>query len=322
LKAKYFEGVLNSADNDEAIRLLQHAIAIDPNFAAAYADLATEYRNKRVSLSASDKELEDKALSAVTTALRLDPDLAEAHLSRCLLLWTPAKGFPHALAIDECRRAVELNPNLDEAHHHLANMYNHIGLLDKGQEELQKALEINPFNAGARFRIGVNLTYQCKYEQALTAFREATEYSRILWSYQVSYVLFELGRKDESAAIVEKYLKEFPHDEGGMLTSMKALLAASAGNTKESLENVKRAAEIGKDYIHFHHTTYAIASTYALLNKRDEALEWLRKTADTGFPCYPLFERDPNLNNLREDPKFQAFMKTLKEQWERYKATL
>jgi len=322
LKAKYFGGLLNSADNDEAIRLLQHAIEIDPNFAAAYADLATEYRNKSVSLSASDKGLEDKALSAVTTALRLDPDLAEAHLSKCLLLWTPAKGFPHAIAIDECRRALELNPNLDEAHHHLANMYNHIGLLDKGHEEVLKALEINPGNIGARFRVGVNLTYQSKYDQALTALGESTKFSPHLWSFQVAYVLFELGRKGESAAIVEKYLKEFPQDEGGTLTSMKALLAASAGNTKEALANINRAAEIGKDYIHFHHTTYTIASTYALLNKREEALEWLRKTADTGFPCYPLFERDPNLNNLREDPKFQAFMKTLKEQWEGYKATL
>ena len=324
VKAKYHGGLLNPTDNDEAIRLLQHAIEIDPKFAEAYADLATEYRNKSVSLLASDKELEQKALSAVTTALQLDPDLAEAHLSKCMLLWTPSRGFQHSYAIDECRRAIELNPSLDEAHHQLGSMYNHIGLLDKAQEEVLKAREINPFNAGAHFRVAVNLIYQCKYDQAWTELSQmsATKFSPHLWSYQAAYVLFELGRKEEAAAIVEKYLKELPQDEGGTLTSMKALLAASAGNTKEALQNIKLALEIGKDYIHFHHTTYTIASAYALLNKRDEAIEWLRKTAETGFPCYPLFERDPLLNNLREDPKFQAFMKTLKEQWEGYKKTI
>jgi len=58
------------------------------------------------------------------------------------------------------------------------------------------------------------------------------------------------------------------------------------------------------------------------MNKRDQAVQWLRTAAEDGFPCYPLFELDPNLNNLRQDPKFLAFMKSLKEQWERYKATL
>jgi DNA-binding winged helix-turn-helix (wHTH) protein/tetratricopeptide (TPR) repeat protein len=321
-KAKYHAGLLNPADNDQAIELLQQAIKIDPNFAAAYADLATEYRNKNVSLHALDREWEEKALSAVTTALRLDPDLPEAHLSNSLLLWTPSRGFPHSVAIAECRRAIELNPDFDEAHHQLANMYNHIGLLDKANEEVLKALEINPANVGARFRVGVNLTYQAKFEQALTAFGDQSKFSPHLWSYQVAYVLFELGRKQESSAIVDKYLKELPQDEGGTLTSMKALLAASNGDTKAALENIKRAAEIGKDYIHFHHTEYTIASAYALMNNHTQAMEWLKKTAADGFPCYPLFEKDPNLKNLKDDTQFKAFMTTLKEQWERYKATL
>ena len=57
-------------------------------------------------------------------------------------------------------------------------------------------------------------------------------------------------------------------------------------------------------------------------HRRAKALQWLRTAAEDGFPCYPLFELDPNLNNLRQDPGFLAFMKSLKEQWERYNATL
>jgi len=42
------------------------------------------------------------------------------------------------------RRAVALNPNLDDAHHRLGNIYFHIGLLDKAIEELRKTLAISP----------------------------------------------------------------------------------------------------------------------------------------------------------------------------------
>ena len=322
MKAKFHAGLQNASDNDAAIELLERAISVDPNFAAAYADLGTEYRDKGFSLSPQDKEWGEKAFIAVNKALSLDPDLAEAHVSRAILLWTPGKGFPHETVIQEFRQALDLNPNLDEAHHQLANVYNHIGLLDKGQDEIQKALAINPANEGARYRVGVNLTYQGKYSQALSAFGEPNKFNPGIRAYQMAWVLFQLGRRDEAAALVEKYLKEYPQDEGGVLTSMTAMLAASAGDTKRSLNHIERAAEIGKGYGHFHHTAYAIASAYALMNKRDLAVKWLTAAADDGFPCYPLFERDQNLNNLRADPKFVAFMKRLKEQWEHYKETL
>ena len=113
-----------------------------------------------------------------------------------------------------------------------------------------------------------------------------------------------------------------PADDAGVLTSMEALLAAAAGDQRKAEEKIKKSIEIGKDFQHFHHAEYAIASAYALLNKHGPALEWLQKTADDGFPCYPLFECDSNLKNLRQDPRFLAFMSRLKQQWERYQATL
>jgi hypothetical protein len=48
-------------------------------------------------------------------------------------------------------------------------------------------------------------------------------------------------------------------------------------------------------------------------------LKWLRETVKEGFPCYPLFERDPYLDNVRNDPAFNQFMVGMKERWEGYK---
>jgi hypothetical protein len=49
---------------------------------------------------------------------------------------------------------------------------------------------------------------------------------------------------------------------------------------------------------------------------------WLRRTADEGFPCYPLFERDPGLANLRGRPEFAAFMQDMRARSEKYRRGL
>src|SRR2546425_11339524 len=86
--------------------------------------------------------------------------------------------------------------------------------------------------------------------------------------------------------------------------------------------SIETAVQEGKGYIHFHHAAYHIALAYALLHRPDSAVHWLRQAAEGGFPCYPLFERDPFLDNIRSDPGFVAFLREQKAQWERYRATL
>ena len=77
-----------------------------------------------------------------------------------------------------------------------------------------------------------------------------------------------------------------------------------------------------RDFGHFHHAAYYIASTYALMDEPEPSIYWLEQAAETGFPCYPLFERDPNLDRIREAPRFIALMANLKTQWEDYRARL
>ncbi len=55
-----------------------------------------------------------------------------------------------------------------------------------------------------------------------------------------------------------------------------------------------------------------------MAGKGEEAVKWLRETAKTGFPNYPLFERDPYLNRIRQAPEFVQFMAEMKSQNEKY----
>lgn len=322
LRAKFHAGLQNPNDNDAAIELLEKAIAADPGFAAAYAALALEYRNRAFALKPEEKEWEEKAYLNAQKALSLDPNLAEGHIALGLLLWTHSNNFPHEAAVREFRRALELNPNSAEAHHELAHVYNHIGLLEKAETEILRAVEIDPTNTAARLRVGVNLLYRGRYEEALTALAGSEKFNPGTWGYQTAWAFFQLGRKEEAAARINLFLKNYPNDEGGVLTSMQALMAADAGDKRAAEQDIRRAIALGKGFGHFHHAAYAIASSYALMNKREEAIHWLQITANDGFPCYPLFERDPSLDNLRHDENFTTLMARLKEQWQRYQATL
>ena len=309
--------------NDSAIQALNRAVTSDPEFAAGWAELAQAYVWKLFLFAPDEKDLQEKAYVAVEKALALDPDLPEAYLARGRLLWTPANHFPHDKAMQEYRRALALNPSLDEARNQLALVLSHVGLLDEALEESKKALAINPSNNLARFRVGEVLLFQGKHEQALDALRNVpTESNPALVGHQIVFALFSLGKKEEAAATIEKFLKDYPADNRGLFTSLQAILAASDGQHREAEEKIQSAIERGKGFGHFHHTAYHIACAYAIMNKHEQAIKWLESVANDGFPCYVLFERDHNLDNLRQDARFQALLAKLKQELDRYRAVL
>jgi tetratricopeptide (TPR) repeat protein len=270
-----------------------------------------------------DKQLAERAFVAVEKALALDPDSAVAYLARGRLLWTPANHFPHDRAIREYRRALALNPTLDEARNQLALVYCHIGAFDEALQESQLAVATNPNNNLAQFRTGQTLNFQGKYERALSVLRAIPqEANPALVGHQIAWALFNLGKRNEASATLEQLLKSYPEDTGGVFTSIQAVLAASAGQESLAEDRIKSAIKKGKGFGHFHHTAYHIACAYALMNKPEQAIKWLEVAADDGFPCYPLFERDTNLDDLRQDARFVTFLAKQKQQWEYYKTIL
>jgi len=323
LRGRYYLNRQNKDDNEAAITALEHAVATDPSFAAAYAELAQAYVWKLFLFAPGEAQWAEKAFVAAEKALSLDPNLAVAHLARGRILWTPANRFPHEKAIREYRRALTLDPTLDEARNQLALVYCHIGAFDQALQESREAVATNPNNNLAQFRIGQTLNFQGKYDEALSVLRTIPrDANPALVGHQIAWALFNLGKKEEASALLEQLLKDHPEDTGGVFTSIQAVLAASAGQERLAEDRIKSAIEKGKGFGHFHHTAYHIACAYALMNKPELALKWLEVAADDGFPCYPLFERDANLDSLRQDEKFIMFLAKEKQHWEHYKTIL
>ena len=320
LRGRFYLGRQTKADNEKAIEFLSRAVSTDPSFAAAQAELAQACVWRLFLFTPDEKQWDEKAFVAVEKALSLDPDLPAAHLARGRLLWTPANHFPHDKAIQEYHHALDLDPSLDEARNQLALVYSHVGLLDEALQELEKAIAVNPSNSLARFRVGEIYLFQGKQEQALTALRNVPpDVNPALIGHQIVFALFNLGRKEEAATTLDQFLKDYPEDNRGLFTSLQAVLAASAGQNRLSEDKIKLAIERGKGFGHFHHTAYHIACAYALMKNSHQSIKWLEQAANDGFPCFPLFERDANLNNVRQDPRFGELLTKLRRQFEYYK---
>ena len=216
-----------------------------------------------------------------------------------------------------------LNPNLDDVHQHLGTLYLHVGLLDQAVAEFQKALELQPGDHNAVRRIGITLIYRGQYEEGLRTFRQAPPQSNAsLWHYQVAWALLYLGRDQEARTLMDDYLRAHPDDRGGVVSSTRAIWFAKVGDARSAEADILAAQAKGKGFIHFHHSAYNIASAYALLGRAERAVHWLRIAAETGWPCYPYFANDPNLEKLHGDDAYEKLMQQLKAQWQTYQLTL
>jgi len=304
----------HSGCQDQAIAFFEKAIALDPSFALAHAGLALAYRDTLFNRDPG-KEWEEKALVEVEKALSLDPNLAEAYSARGQLAWTRLNNYPHERAARDYRRAIVLNPSLAEAHGWLGTVYWHVGLFEKALEAETLSGKFDP----GEQHLGTGLTYLVwqRYDLAVQELDKDPRDARSPWK---ALALFYQGRDREASALIEEYLKT--HARDSLPRSVTALLAARSGQASKAEEQIALAIQYDRGLSHFHHVQYNIGVAYALMGKPRQAVEWLQKSAEHGFPCYPFFSADPNLASLRGDPGYEALLRKLKVEWEHYRDTL
>lgn len=320
----------NRVDDSLAIGLLERAVAIEPGFAAAQAELAHAYGVRVFHFVPSETATLEKAQVAAATALRIAPQLAEAHEAQSFLIWWrpgPNPGGPGQFnperAIAESKRAIALDPAFDRAHHTLGMLYLHIGLHDQAVTELRRVLDITPNEDNALRRIAEVRALQGRYQEAVALFRRVDpEANPHLWTAQIGSAFLHLGMDDSAAAVVSAYFARHGADRNGIVSSLRAILYARQGDAVRAEEEIRVAEARGKAFIHFHHAAYNIAVAYAILHRPADAVRWLRTVADGGMPCFPLFARDVFLDPIRADPAFVAFLAEQRRQWEHFGATL
>jgi TolB-like protein/DNA-binding winged helix-turn-helix (wHTH) protein len=301
-------------DTRKAIAEFEAARDLDRNFAPAYAGVATAATQLRVRFAAPrDADMWDaRAREEAGRALQLDPDLAEAHVA--LAAVHRFQEYDWDTVIGESRRAIELSPSLDLPHVYLAVAYFHIGLLEDAESAINEARQLNPESRVEPLEIlGAIHLFAGRSSEAVRNLSEANALSD---SRITKYLLGWASHYEGERQRAEAMLAAMIGDEGPVPGNARATLAAiraARGATAEARALAERVAS-ERDLIH--HAAYGLGTAYAQLREPTTALRWLSRAAATGFACYPWFERDPLLDPVRKDARFSAFMRELRRSWE------
>jgi tetratricopeptide (TPR) repeat protein len=305
-------------DKDKAmatIDLFKKAIDEDPDYALAHAQLAYAYSDMATFIEPTNPKWAELVNLESDIAQRLDPQLAEIHLAKSLLLWSSYGGFQLKSAIRELLTAKQLNPTVGDAE--LAGLYSHVGLRTLTARELNKATEIDPTSEFVKSQIVNQWWLLGEYDEWVAEnhrqFGDAAGHpENSLW------YLVGKRRLDDAQKRVDE-MAEKAAARPDFLTN-KAMLLALKGNFQAAEEMIPTI--LSKQPIqdpNYHHATFGIAAIYALEGKSAEAVKWLQKTADSGYPIYPRFQTDTYLDRIRQTPEFIEFMSRMKIEWETYK---
>jgi non-specific serine/threonine protein kinase len=291
---------------------LAKAVERDPDFALAHAWLSQVSMQMHFAYDAQRTWLE-KAEHHYQRAVTLDPDLPEAHWARAAILWSPAKNFQHAEAIAALERVLEARPNFDRAHNRMAAICFHIGRFEEARIAHEQALKSNPKNVSYNLE-WIDL-YSGDFARAKEAgeawFRKSSGNKNALW-YSAHSVLLT-GDLDVAghrlAVALEKYRDE------PLFISLQGMLHARRGQISPALDCVRRALDFPISFGHAHHTYHHVACIYAVLGENEKAMAWLEKSIDNGNPCWPFFQIDPYLENLRREPRFRQSIAALEREF-------
>lgn len=293
---------------EATIALFKQAISADPQYALAHAQLAYAYAWMAIFIEL-DPIWVGYAREEMRQAEALDSQLAETHVARHLILWSAYEGYQTEAAIRELLLAQQLNPGI--GHLELGVIYWHNGLEDQAARELQRALEIDPTSEKVKEELYNSTSLSGKIDEALAVQQRFFNRGPGLKYY------LEKNRLNDAQPLLEQALAKDPNNPEVRLR--KALFLALKEDFRAAEAEIPLILEHIQKNRGYHHNAYEIARVYALAGKSQEAIKWLRETAETGLPCHPLFERDPYLNRIRQAPEFIQFMSEMKGQVERYK---
>jgi len=273
----------------EAMQLLMDTVENDPTSALAWAGLAYGYGELGHS-TFPEKDAYPRAKAAADRALELDPDLAEAHLA--VAVYKMYYEWDFAAAEEEFARTIEINPNLVNAHYHLAWLYELYGQDDEALRLGELTKELNPLSAFYNAYLAEQYRDAGMFDKAI---EEANATLKLRRNYPVANLVLgetyaDLGDFDKAIEYHEK-LK----DNYYWSFALAATLGA-AGRIEEALEIAKKYEKDGNSLV--------LVLIYASLQDYDTAYTWLLKAREDKIPWYPwLLKWYPQTRGFHDDPR-------------------
>ena len=290
LRGRFYWNKNTPENSQKAIELFNQAIAIDPNYALAYAGIADAY--PLLSFPAKAKEAALKALS-------LDNNLAEAHsaFGRILLDYD----YDFAAAEREFKTAIELNPNYPTVHHRYGILLSFLGRHEEAFAEYRRALELDPLSLIINGAYGNRLIFARRYDEAIAQLKKTLELDANFLAAHLSLDLVYQIKGNYAESIEERAkvseLLGNPQEAGQIRESFakggwEGFLRYSTGDRRPAKQ-----------------PAYATATFHAALGEKDKAFAELNKSYENREPLMIVLKVDPRLDPLRSDPRFQELLR-------------
>jgi DNA-binding winged helix-turn-helix (wHTH) protein/TolB-like protein len=298
---------------DEAAQHLSNAVTRDPGFSLAHAALSVVCATRHFEFDPASEWLE-KAEFHCRRSLELDPDLPEAHIASAFLWWGPSKNFQHLEAIAELKRALALQNNQPQAYNRLGTILAHIGLLDHAREMYARGRPFHPRKAISHSIVQVyvwNQEYDLAREE-IQAWRAENPGNKYPLYFAPQPAMMT-GDLKEAKILLDEAVRLLPEEP--LIVSLQGVFYALTGKEGKALDCLIRASTSAKSFGHAHHSYYQFACILALLGRREAGFEWLERSVGSGFACWPFFLKDPYLKNLRELPGFEVLVSSLQAKY-------
>jgi len=308
LKAKFHERKWNSKDTKTAISLYEKALALDSNYAEAHLGLAECYSFLGTTTSIPFEEGWAKTINHTNQALALNGQSSGVHYQLSNQAFFIDADFNKALIVG--KKAIELNPNNDQAQQNISFLYTLSGDLENARIHLEIAVSINPLSEETLFFKGYYHYMIEDYVQSLEMMEQclSTNDKNIPAHSIKATSLLQLGRYDE----VIHYFDSIPAEIiiPGEKTGIVGLAYALKKDVVNASIYLEKLIAQSKEVDGFAADSY-LFMMYVVMEDLDKAFEWVAQGIENN--SFMLFLRfaDPIVNPLKKDARYGAFKKTI-----------
>jgi serine/threonine protein kinase/Tfp pilus assembly protein PilF len=312
LKGQVHLGKMTPADLETALQYFELALEKDPNFALAHAGVSLIWGFRNQMGLALPKEAVPQAEAAAEKAFELDSKLAEVHYALAIIKtwgeWDWKEGEKAFL------RAIELNPNFPDARVYYSHLLMIMNRPDEALLQMEKIMELDPFNALFQSLYGAELLFLRRYDEAIEQCHNALRTVPNHWlALTVLYTVFHQKRMVEDSM---ETLRAF-YTMLGMGEGMEALkhVYEEAGYSEAMNSLANMLEEISR-------TAYflpsMISEAYVFAGNKDQAIYWLQKGFEVHDPNMPYIGVMPHyVDLLGDDPRYLDLLRRMNlPQWE------
>jgi serine/threonine-protein kinase len=306
LKGRYFWNQRSLEGMRKGAEYFIQAIRKDEHYALAYAGMADCYLMLSV-YSLPPREFVPKARMAISKALALDDQLAEAHASFGSLLFWYDWDFDRAE--QEYQRAMALNPNYPDAHQWCAYLYASQEQFEDAFRKMRHAQTLDPLSVAITTNISELLYRAGRYIEAIAQAEKALEmdpmFAKALYWRTMSWIA--AGNLKQATDFTNAIMEKFP-EARTISTIILAITLARAGE-RDAAQQILAKIEVvaANAYV----PPFYLAMITANLGDKDRAFDYLEKAYHERSGWMPWLKLEPLFDGLRTDARFSDLLRRI-----------